>query len=166
VIDRPVLVIGYGNSLRRDDGAGLILAQSLVHAWQTENLPVSLITDHQLNPEIADDIVRSGAQLVLFADAAAGAPGASIEALPIPVPSLHEGISPSLGHHVTPEVVLLYARELFGFRGHGWLLSIPGTDFDHGEGLSDATRTLVADFVRTQSNDLWQRIHAAAGTTE
>ncbi len=59
--DRPVLVIGYGNSLRRDDGAGLILAAGLVDAWRTHDLPASLITAHQLSPELADDIARSGA---------------------------------------------------------------------------------------------------------
>ena len=31
---------------------------------------------------------------------------------------------------------MLYARELFGFRGDAWLVSIPGYDFAHGEGLS------------------------------
>ena len=153
-------MIGYGNSLRRDDGAGLILAHALVHAWQALDLPVSLITDHQLNPELADDIARSGAQLVLFADASAGAPGASIETSAIPDPSLHEGISPSLGHHLTPEVVLLYARELFGFHGHGWLLSIPGFDFDHGEGLSAETCALIDDFVRLQCGEFWQYMQA------
>ncbi len=29
-----VLVIGYGNELRRDDGAGLRLAERMVERWQ------------------------------------------------------------------------------------------------------------------------------------
>ena len=39
--DRPVLVIGYGNSLRRDDGAGLVLAAALVDDWQANGLPAT-----------------------------------------------------------------------------------------------------------------------------
>ena len=51
-----LLIIGIGNSLRRDDGAGLVLARGLAETWQTAGHRVQLIETHQLVPELAEPI--------------------------------------------------------------------------------------------------------------
>ena len=154
--DRPVLVIGYGNSLRRDDGAGLVLAGALVDQWREHDLPAALLTAHQLNPELAEDIAQSGAGIVVFVDAedAQASTGALVELAQV----YAEYMSPSLGHHLTPAVVILYARQLYAFRGSAWIISVPGYDFAHGEGLSEATQTLVDNFL-AGTNAVWQELH-------
>ena len=58
------LVIGYGDSLRSDDGAGPRVAELLSGL---EGLTV--LTRHQLVPELADDF--RGRDVVVFVDAAA-----------------------------------------------------------------------------------------------
>lgn len=178
--DRAALVIGYGNSLRRDDGAGLILGEAIVDAWRNDGLPVSLITAHQLSPELAEDIAASGAEIIIFVDAidarrATGADPESspvpsenagmvhtcVQAVPIAADSFAGNISPSLGHHLKPATVLLYASRLYDFEGAGWLISVPGYDFDHGEGLSHTTSRLIEGF-QQQVSELWKHVHQAS----
>jgi hydrogenase maturation protease len=159
VSEANVLVIGYGNSLRRDDGAGLVLARLLAIAWQAEGLPVALITEHQLNPEIADDIARSGASTVLFVDAtdSVDSPNAIITEAKL-VTETDGGPTPSMGHHLSPGAVLIYARELFGWNGIGWMISVPGYDFAHGEGLGAKTQRLVDNYAR-RADIVWRKLH-------
>lgn len=157
--DRPVLVIGYGNSLRRDDGAGLILAEQLATAWQQAGKPVSVLTSHQLDPELASDIARSGAAIVLFVDAALpwGDDSPTVRLTPVT-----SGASASqIGHHLTPATVLLYATELFGYQGKGWMLSVPGFDFEHGEGLSEECTRLICECV-SENQSVWDQIQSQA----
>ncbi len=155
---RTVLVIGYGNSLRRDDGAGLFLAQQLVSVWLKDSLPASLISAHQLDPELADDIDSLEAEIVLFIDAAVpsmdGEP--SIELHPLNL----QPDAPSIGHHLTPTAVMLYATQLYNFDGVAWLLGVPGFDFDHGEGLSVKCVALVRDCVQN-ADAIWNTLQSA-----
>jgi hydrogenase maturation protease len=153
--DRPVLVIGYGNSLRRDDGAGLVLAQAMVQKLQEQDCPATLITAHQLSPELAEDIAQSGADTVIFVDAAVTSASNStrIDATPV---SFDCG-SPSVGHHLTPATLMLYANRLYGYMGEALILTVPGYDFAHGEGLSAATLDLINDFLKHWPGPLPQR---------
>jgi hydrogenase maturation protease len=135
-----ILVIGYGNTYRRDDGAGVALAERLAACWQRQ-VPVRLFAVNQLAPELAVDIAAVEVSAVVFVDAAAGA--------------LHDQIqerrlasaagSPALGHQLDPAVLMVYAR-LFNERNPPcWLVTLPGVDFGHGEGLSLAVqRRLLA----------------------
>ncbi len=68
-----LLIIGYGNSLRRDDGAGLVLAQRLAEQWKKDGHAVRLLLTHQLMPEMALDLAESDVAGVLFVDAERGA---------------------------------------------------------------------------------------------
>lgn len=68
-----VLIVGYGNPLRRDDGVGWYAAQRLSHELSGEQAEV--IACHQLMPELAERISQT--DLVIFIDAAVGtSPGA------------------------------------------------------------------------------------------
>ncbi len=155
--NRPVLVIGYGNNLRRDDGAGLVSAEMLVTAWQGDGLPVMHISAHQLDPELADDIARSGADIIVFIDAAVvGEPDSAAIEMKQMVSSQD---SPSLGHHLTPAAVMLYATELYSYQGNAWLITIPGFDFGHGEELSERCQALIDDFA-TRSAETWSRLQS------
>ncbi|MGF1587982.1 MAG: hydrogenase maturation protease [Pleurocapsa sp.] len=58
------LVIGYGNTLRSDDGAGQSAANQIA-AWGLPN--VRSLAVHQLTPELAEDIAN--ADTVIFVDA-------------------------------------------------------------------------------------------------
>ncbi len=53
--------------------------------------------------------------------------------------------SPVLGHHLIPSALLLYARRLYGVCPPAWLVTVPGYDFDLGEGFSAKTAAYLAD---------------------
>jgi hydrogenase maturation protease len=64
-----VLVVGYGNSLRGDDGVGWHAAGRL--AADPRLAGARVLARHQLTPELAVDVAQ--ASLVVLVDAVAGA---------------------------------------------------------------------------------------------
>ena len=65
------LIIGVGNTLRRDDGAGIWLAEAVAGALAERGKAVEIRLLQQLLPEIAEEICESKAQTVLIADCSA-----------------------------------------------------------------------------------------------
>jgi hydrogenase maturation protease len=118
------LVIGYGNELRRDDGAGPHVARA-VASW---GLPgVRALAAHQLAPELAEPV--AGAEEVFFVDAGAGD---TVCVLPVPP----EALAQTFGHTSSPQELLALAEALYGRRPRAWLVTVPAPDLDFGEGLS------------------------------
>jgi hydrogenase maturation protease len=137
-----ILVIGYGNTLRQDDGAGHLLAESIAAGCRERQLKVKPVKTHQLVPELAVDIARPEVTAVIFADVRVGESpqtqgGIAIERLSA------NGRDNSSGHHVAPGTLLLYAQTLFGHQPPGWLVTVPGINFDHGEELSAVTQAAL-----------------------
>ena len=124
------LVIGYGNTLRRDDGVGVEVAQAVA----AMNLPgVNVITSHQLVPELAEPISRANAVIFVDADVAAtGRPKLRpIEAAPA---------SQTFAHAANPGSLLALAREVFNGSPRAWSLAVPVEDFSFGFGLSPRSK--------------------------
>lgn len=136
-----LLIIGYGNPLRRDDGAGLVLAEKLAAELSARGVVVHQLAVQQLVPELALTIANADSDGVLFVDTIADHSESKIifYSLVDAVPTV------TMGHHLTPQVLLLYAAHLYGHRPPAWLVTIPGTDFSHGEGFSAQTTQLLAD---------------------
>ncbi len=134
-----LLLIAYGNSLRCDDGAGLALAERLAQDWRAQGIQVRHLAVHQLTPEIAIELSSPDVQKVIFVDTTVEA----METIKV------KAIAPTilgrvLGHHVTPDALLLYAQRLYGQYPPAWMVTIPGVDFGFGEGFSvEAMRHLA-----------------------
>lgn len=123
-----VLVIGYGNPGRLDDGLGPAFAER-VQAIGLSGVTVDV--DYQLAVEHAAEIARHDA--VLFADASAS--GEEPFALQ-PVKAERNGIGFS-SHSLSAATLLGLAEALFGARPRAFQLAIRGYAFDgYGEGLS------------------------------
>ena len=139
------LIIGYGNPLRGDDGAGPALAELL-----RQNLPAglaSVLTVHQLTPELSLALLEPQIRGVLFLDTRRDQP-ADVQITPVSIPS---PVTSNCGHHLTPELLLDCADQLYGCRRPGWLLTLRGVDFNFREGLSLATTVaLEAALTRCQ----------------
>ncbi len=141
-----ILIIACGNSLRQDDRAGLILARRLASAWQAKGLPVRFLPVQQLVPELSLEIASNEVKQVWFVDSrrAAGETDPTIRIRPLdPAED-----SPALGHHMSPETLLLYAQSLFDerpaeARPSAWELTMPGFRFGHSETLSEACKAAV-----------------------
>jgi hydrogenase maturation protease len=120
------LVIGYGNTLRRDDGVGVEVAQTIA----AMNLPgVEVVTRHQLVPELAAAISR--AQAVIFVDADVTA---SSQAELRSIEAVRSG--QIMAHATSPHSLLALSKEVLGSSPKAWVLSIPVEDFSFGFGLS------------------------------
>jgi hydrogenase maturation protease len=165
-----LLVIGYGNPYRRDDGAGPALAEKLVCFWASQGLFAKLIISTQLEPELAWEIAKQRAGAVVFVDCREQDESDKIQVSSLPQVSegdwsegeLYE-ISPSLGHHVGPTTVLLYAALLYGQRPQAWLVTIPGTDFGHGQCFSPEVNQRLMDIskpARQLLDDLKETLYA------
>lgn len=135
-----VLLIGYGNRLRRDDGAGVALPAMVDRGSPPGS--VRAIQAHQLLPEMAEEIALPEINGVIFFDACLAQEG--INSVGVVSLSPTSGWS-TLGHHLTPELLLAYSWKLYGRIPPAWLVTVPGEDFGHGEGFSDRTRAHLAD---------------------
>jgi hydrogenase maturation protease len=135
-----VLLIGYGNRLRRDDGAGAVLPAMVERGSPPGS--VRAIEAHQLVPEMAEEIAAPEVAGVIFFDACPAHGGMNS------VGAVRLSPSPAgnpLGHHLTPELLLEYSWKLYGRIPSAWLVTVPGEDFGHGEGFSDRTRAHLAE---------------------
>ena len=123
-----VLLIGYGNPGRLDDGLGPALAAAL----EEKQLPgVTVDSDYQLMVE--DAAGMKDYDVVIFADADLNGPEPFHFTRLKPL----EEISFST-HSLTPESLLGLARKHFSSSIEGFALGIRGYDFDDfGEDLSD-----------------------------
>lgn len=135
-----LLIIAYGNTLRRDDGAGIALAERLVEVWQYQGITTRLICVTQLTPELAAELLAAEIAAVIFVDAAVAAQPASIQITPITA----ESTDAAFGHHCGPATILTYAAHLYHCQAPAWLVTVPGKDFGHGEGFSPAVNCLLA----------------------
>lgn len=133
--DPAGLLIGYGNPLRRDDGAGATVARA-VQRRQVPGLRVLVV--QQLTPELAEGIAQ--ARFVVFVDARAAAPTESAARTALQP----EDEPPTLGHKSDPRHLLALARVLCGSCPPAWLVTVPGRDFGLGQGLSRTARRGVA----------------------
>jgi hydrogenase maturation protease len=124
------LVIGYGNELRGDDGAGPRVAASIAaRAWEG----VNAIACHGLTPELADAV--ASARRVVFVDAAVDS-GDSVRLQRIgPADALSFS-----AHSGDPASLLALARDVFGRCPPAWLLKIPAFHFELGGAFSSPTR--------------------------
>lgn len=125
-----ILIIGYGNTLRGDDGVGPRVAEAV----EKLQLPdVRTLICQQLSPEHADPISR--AATVIFVDAAVDA-SREVQLRP-----LEPGeTSQLMAHAADPRTMLALARDVFGHVPRAWWLTIPAMNLEFSEMLSPETQ--------------------------
>ena len=116
----PILICGYGNPGRQDDGLGPALVAELEACAPAEGLSgIVFDSNYQLNVEDALAVAESRA--VVFVDATKEGP-APFEFRPL-APRKETTFT---SHALAPETVLALADELYGARPPAWLLAIRG----------------------------------------
>ena len=155
-----VLVIGYGNALRTDDGVGWHAARLL--AGDPRLVDVVVVAEHQLAPEPAFDL--SLASLVVLLDASTETPAGAVTVRRLAAAGGGSagggrggtgpgGTRPSPGassHHVGPELLLALALELYGSAPEAVVVSVGVAEMGPGEALTPrvaAALPAVADVV-------------------
>lgn len=127
-LPKDTLIIGYGNTLRSDDGVGYKIAET-VESWELPG--VLSVAVHQLTPELAAEIAQ--VQQVIFVDACPNAPGVQVTPL---TPS--EQDSP-LGHATSPQSLLTFSQLLYQSSPPAYWVLVPAQNFEFGEVFSALT---------------------------
>ncbi len=135
-----ILVVAYGNPLRRDDGAGLALAARLTRVWQSRGMAVKHVTSHQLVPEMAAEIADAGATHIVFVDTTPADVVGQIQLRTLDATQA----AMTLGHQCSPELLMYMAQHLYDVQIPAWLVTIPGVNFGHGSGFSEEVEELLA----------------------
>lgn len=179
-----MLLVGYGNMSRRDDGvAGHILARLRQRMdlcpvelandvrWSDEEHvitedgplgcpPVAMILLHQLAPELGEALAHFGGVVFIDAHVAGAATRDGQPWEPVFLQQIAaEYASGMVTHHLKPTALLALARSLYGRAPEGYVLSVLGYDFDFGEELSEQT-SLLADQAVSQLWALLQELAA------
>lgn len=133
---QKILLYGYGNPGRQDDGLGIKLINAL-EQWAKENKMTNIDTDsnYQLNIEDADNI--SGYDMVIFADATVED---NVEDF------LLSKVEPSADvtftmHSVSPAFVLDLCKKLYQKTPETYLVHLKGYEWEMTEVLTPQAQT-------------------------
>ena len=142
-----LLLIGYGNTLRSDDGVG----PKVVEKVAALKLPgIQTLSCDLLTPELADPISR--AETVVFIDAAIDTPQ-RVQLRPL-APAASSQI---MAHAADPRTMLALARDIFGHAPKAWWLTIPVENIGIGEEFSALAKQGVASAIE-KIQELQQRL--------
>ena len=148
-----VLVIGYGNTLRSDDGVGwhaaILLASDPRLGSDPDLADLEVRAVHQLTPELAFDMSRES--LVVLIDASVDDPPGAISVRSLPAAQSDAGCGPGASsHHVGPGELLAVALELYGSAPALVAVRVGVASMEVGESLSSevaAALPAIADAV-------------------
>jgi hydrogenase maturation protease len=136
-----VLVVGYGNALRGDDGVGWHAAARL--AGDPRLAGAEVLARHQLTPELATDVARASLVVLVDARADGGAPGlVSVRRLQPP----HDA-APGWSHHLDPAALAGLAGVLYGAVPPVVLVSVGVASLAGGDRLSPAVQRALPGVV-------------------
>jgi hydrogenase maturation protease len=147
------LVIGYGNTLRNDDGVGPRVAEAL----EALQLPgVSTLSCPLLAPETAEPVAR--AARVIFVDAAVDGPQEVRFHKLAPAAN-----SQVMAHAASPDTILALARDVYGRAPEAWLLTIPVVSLALGDRLSAAAQVNIEIAIQKLKNFARQELVCGRG---
>lgn len=131
-----VLIVGYGNPLRGDDGVGWQAAQRLARILGHEEVEVLAV--QQLSLDLVEQLAK--VDLAIFIDACHSETPGELTVQPLEA----EGTgSFNFAHHLDPAGLLAYTQELYGKCPQALLVTLAGEAFDYGERLSPAVEEMM-----------------------
>jgi hydrogenase maturation protease len=135
VTDR-VLIVGYGNTLRSDDGLGWHAAERL--ADDPRFADVEVVQRHQLTPELALDI--SDAAVVVLIDASSELPPGELTVKRVERAS---GASNHWSHHLSPATLVSLSHELYGRASDVYIVSCGVQSVEMGDRLTPEVEAVL-----------------------
>jgi hydrogenase maturation protease len=139
-----VLVVGYGNSLRGDDGIGWHAAGQM--AGDPRLAGAEVLARHQLTPELATEVSRASLVVLVDASVDGGAPGSvSVRCIQ------PRGDPPPLAwsHHLDPAALAGLAGALYETAPPMVVVSVAGASLAVGDRLSPALQRALPRVVET-----------------
>ena len=137
-----ILIIGYGNPIRGDNGIGqAVIAE--VEQWNLAHLRSQSL--HQLTPEIAAEMAE--VETVIFVDAGLEGDTVNITSLePLPSDLFN------WGHSLNPRSLLSLTQFLYQKSPQAWLIAIPGENFELSETLSEKALNGIQEALKIIKN--------------
>jgi hydrogenase maturation protease len=126
------LILGCGNTLRKDDGLGVYAALALASLTLPDD--VDIRTYQQLSPELSPLLAQM--DHAIFIDAALASNGEKPGMINKSVQRPRTSLPGSITHHFDPETLLALAETLYGHAPRATLFSVTAASFDLEEGLS------------------------------
>lgn len=135
--NHKILIIGYGNTLRGDDGVGYKIAE-IIEQWNFDNITSFAI--HQLTPDLADNIAK--VDTVIFIDAV---PITDINQAKLEITTISGNPkSNHLAHHNNPEQLLSLTEAIYQKSPIAYWILVPALNFNFSEELSTITQKYVS----------------------
>ena len=131
---KECLVIGYGNTLRSDDGLGPYVVKSLTEKLENTGKNVRILSLHQLDISLSSSV--SKLDIVILVDARADDTDelVTVEKIkPAAIP-LTPG---SISHTINIPTLLRASMDLFGAVPQCYIVMPKGYDFSFGERISE-----------------------------
>ncbi len=131
---KECLVIGYGNTLRSDDGLGPYVVKSLTEKLENTGKNVRILSLHQLDISLSSTVSKS--HIVIFVDARADDTSelVTVEKIkPAAIPLTPDSIS----HTINIPTLLRASIDLFGAAPQCYIVMPKGYDFSFGERISE-----------------------------
>lgn len=138
---KKILLYGYGNPGRQDDGLGILIAQE-IEKWAEEKQYKTIFTDTNYQLNIEDAYNLNDFDKVIFADA-------STEKIKnFKFYQLKPILNPRFSmHSVSPEFVIGLCHEIYGTTPDSYLLHIKGYEWNFmGEMTPKAEQNLADSF--------------------
>lgn len=137
-----ILIIGYGNPIRGDDGIGqAVIAE--VEQWNLANVRSQSL--HQLTPELSAEMAE--VETVIFVDADLGGDHVNISAVePLPSDLFN------WAHSLNPRSLLSLTQFLYQKSPETWLIAIPGENFELSETLSEKALNGIQEALKIIKN--------------
>ncbi|MDJ0599331.1 MAG: hydrogenase maturation protease [Crocosphaera sp.] len=131
-----ILIIGYGNTLRGDDGVGYKIAE-IIEQWNIDNITSCAV--HQLTPDLAEKI--SQVDTVIFIDAV---PITDINSAKLEIKTISVNQKTNnLAHHNTPKQLLSLTQAIYQKVPQAYWILVPATNFNFSEEFSPITQKYV-----------------------
>jgi hydrogenase maturation protease len=127
------LLIGYGNSLREDDGFGVFVARALENDERYERIEAL-----QLTPELAETIANY--EKTIFVDINVEAP---IGVFAVPILQSEDVFA----HTLSPRSLIAMARKLYGAQTEYLIFSAGGGSFGYAENLTPPLKKAALDLI-------------------
>jgi hydrogenase maturation protease len=149
---KKILIIGYGNPDREDDGVAWHILRALIvklglpapDSYEDEfpqNEKFDFSFHLQLTPEMAEDI--AGYEYVCFVDAHTGNIPEEVRLIDVESDFQRSPFT----HHLTPQSLISICESLYESKPEAVLLSVRGYQFLFSRQLSEETMTLVPSAV-------------------
>jgi hydrogenase maturation protease len=136
-----LLILGYGNPLRGDDGVGWHAVRRLLE--RSAELNAAVMSCHQLTPELAEPVSR--AERVIFIDARVGPTPGAVEVSEV---AAGEPGHSTFSHHLHPATLVALAQRLYGRAPEAWIITVTGESFADNDQLSASVQSALAELTR------------------